>query len=108
MQIEVASAKESEQPILANLWELYCYDFSEILSSDVGRDGRFGDRRGFERHWTDPRRHPFIIRVDGRLAGFVLVRRHSDLTGDDAVADMAEFFVMRKYRKLGVGERAAG
>jgi predicted acetyltransferase len=46
------------------------------------------------------------VEADGRLAGFVLVNRWSALNRlvDHAVA---EFFVLRKYRRIGVGSRAA-
>ena len=62
-------------------------------------DGRYGYRL-LDAYWTDPTRRPFLVRVDGHLAGFALVR-----TGDPH--DMAEFFVMRKYRRSGVGIDAA-
>ena len=58
-------------------------------------------------YWAEPGRHPFLIRVDGKLAGFALVNARSRLTGDDGVHDLAEFFVLRRYRRRGVGERAA-
>ena len=36
------------------------------------------------------------------------MEERSRLTGDLAVRDMAEFFVMRRFRRHGVGEQAAG
>ena len=49
---------------------------------------------------------PFLVRADGHIAGFVLVNRWSALDRplDSAVA---EFFVLRKYRRARVGVRAA-
>jgi predicted acetyltransferase len=44
--------------------------------------------------------------VDGQIAGFALVNRHT-ITGEDRRA-IAEFFVMRKYRGRGAGRQAAG
>ena len=46
------------------------------------------------------------MEADGRLAGFVPVNRWSALNRllDHAVA---EFFVLRKYRRIGVGSRTA-
>jgi predicted acetyltransferase len=46
-------------------------------------------------------------RVDGHLAGFVILDEKSRITGDSEVMDVAEFFVMRKYRRKGVGLTAA-
>ena len=73
---------------------------------DVGDDGRFRVPP-IDDYWSDPRRHPFLLRVDGTLAGFALVQERSRLSGDESVADMAEFFVLRRFRRRGVGERAA-
>jgi hypothetical protein len=42
-QVEVMPAILEDQPVLANLLELYIHDFSEFLSLDLGADGRFVD-----------------------------------------------------------------
>jgi predicted acetyltransferase len=79
--------------------ELYRYDFSEFDRADVDAHGTFGYRY-LNQYWTEANRHPFLLRCDGNWAGFALVR-----SGDPH--DMAEFFVMRKYRRSGVGREAA-
>jgi predicted acetyltransferase len=95
-----------EPPVLTALFQLYIYDFSEILGFDVPDDGRF-QVPPIDAYWADPRNHAFLLRVGGKLAGFALVSGRSRLTGDEGTHDMAEFFVMRKYRRHGVGKRAA-
>ena len=106
MRPEIIPVDTEARPLLEALFQLYCYDFSEILGLDVGDDGRFpGPALGG--YFTDPRRHAFLIRVDGKPAGFALVNEGSRLSGDASVRDMAEFFVMRRYRRQGVGEGAA-
>ena len=42
MEIEVVPAKAEEEPVLANLLELYAHDFSEFFDLTIGADGRFG------------------------------------------------------------------
>jgi hypothetical protein len=37
-----------------------------------------------------------VVEPSGRLAGFALVKRGSEITGDEYVWDMAEFFVVRR------------
>lgn len=106
MDVQVTGADLHEQARLAGLFELYAYDFSEILDLDVGDDGRF-QPPPLDAYWTDPTHHPFLIRVDEKLAGFALVQERSRLTGNDGVRDVAEFFVMRRYRRHGVGVHAA-
>src|SRR5271154_5045561 len=73
-QIEVISATAAQAPILANLLELYAHDFSEFHDLNIGEDGRFG-YRSLSLYWSEPHRHPFLIRMDGKLAGLVLVKK---------------------------------
>jgi predicted acetyltransferase len=106
MNVQVTPAGPDERERLVTLLQLYLYDFSEILPLDVGDDGRFA-APSLDPWWSEPRRYPFLLRVDDKLAGFALVHGRSRLTGDEAVCDMSEFFVMRRYRRQGIGERAA-
>jgi predicted acetyltransferase len=104
--VTVVEASAQDRPVVANLLQLYLYDFTAFRPWDVGPTGRFGEGP-LDGCWTDPRRHPFLFRVGGRLAGFAIVDGRSRLTGDPGVWDMAEFFVLRTYRRRRVGERAA-
>jgi predicted acetyltransferase len=106
MDLTVDRAAPDAALVLANLWQLYAHDLSDVVDLDVGDDGRFPPR-GFEEYWRDDGRHAFLLRVDGRLAGFALVHRRSRLTGDPGTWDMAEFFVLRRHRRQGVGRLAA-
>jgi predicted acetyltransferase len=106
VQIEVIPATSEQRPILANLLELYAHDFSEFYDLELGPDGRFGYKH-LPLYWGDPDRHPFLIKVDGGLAGFVLVKRGSEVSGDQNVWDMAEFFIIRGYRRRGMGTEVA-
>ena len=104
--VEVIPAPPEQEPVLANMLELYAHDFSEFVDLKLDADGRFGYKR-LPLYWKEPGRHPFLIKAGGRLAGFVFVRRGSELSGDADVWDVAEFFVVRGLRGLGVGTQAA-
>ena len=104
--ISLEPASKAERPALENLMQLYIYDWSELRPLDVGADGRFPDYP-LAAYWEDAWRHPLLLRVDGRLAGFALVSERSRLTGAAGVFDMAEFFVMRRFRRKRVGLAAA-
>jgi len=106
MVIDLVEATLDDKPVLARLLELYRYDFTEYIGDDIGADGRFGYRY-LDDYWTEPGRHAFIVKADGHIAGFVLIRRTTSMAGDATVMDMAEFFVMRKYRRCRVGSEAA-
>ena len=94
--------------LLSNLLELYIHDMSAVFRHlEVGVDGRFGYRR-LPPYFAEPDRHfPFVIRNDGRIAGFVLAKRGSPAVSDPDVLDVGEFFVLRQYRRSGVGRQAA-
>ncbi|MGG6240962.1 GNAT family N-acetyltransferase [Nodosilinea sp. AN01ver1] len=57
-------------------------------------------------YWTEAGRYPFLVRVEGTLAGFVLVRQ-LELDADEPLWQMAEFFVLSKYRRQGIGREVA-
>lgn len=107
MNVQITAARPEDEARLRALLQLYVYDLSDLLALDVEDDGRFR-APSLDGYGTDSRRHAFLIRVGERLAGFALVHQGSRLTGDMAVSDMVEFFVMRRHRRHGVGERAAG
>lgn len=107
MNVRCTPAGPDDHPRLLALLQLYAYDFSEILPLEVAEDGRF-HVPSVSASLTDPDGHAFLIRVEDRLAGFALVRPRSYLTGDAGVFDMAELFVLRRYRRCGVGEQVAG
>jgi predicted acetyltransferase len=101
-------AEYSDSMLIENLMQFYLYDFSELLPGvRVGADGRFSLKRSLSVYWQDASRHPRLIRVDGELAGFALLRRGSHISQDPDVWDVCEFFVMRQYRREGVGAYAA-
>jgi predicted acetyltransferase len=103
LNIEITPAKITEKAILRRLLEFYQYDFSEFDGADVDEHGCF-DYAYLDHYWTEPERHPFLIRVDGKIAGFALIRA-LDPEGHTHV--MAELFVMRKYRRQGIGRAVA-
>jgi predicted acetyltransferase len=104
--IEFIPASWEQSPILANLLELYAHDFSDFRAIELGADGRFG-YANLPLYWSEPDRHPFLVRIDGKLAGFALVKRGSEISGNENVWDVAEFFVARGYRRRGVGTQIA-
>ncbi len=104
MNIEIVSARESE-PVVHKLFALYIHDLSEIVGVDVQDDGAFAMPGSYPGWWDgSDSRHPFLFRADGKLAGFALVRR---LSAESVTHDMGEFFVLRKYRRAGVGREVA-
>lgn len=102
----VTPAGASDKPILEALFELYTYDFSAALGLDVEADGRF-QVPSLDAYWGEAGRYPFLIHIGDKIAGFALVDSKSRLTDATNVRDVAEFFILRKYRRKRIGEQAA-
>jgi len=106
--ITLVPISREEGALLGNLLELYIHDLSAIfVDVELGADGRFGypDLASYLSGSSD--RFPFLIRCDQRVAGFVLARRGSPVAEDPNVLDIAEYFVLRRFRGRGVGSSAA-
>ena len=93
-------------PVLRRLMQLYLYDLGTIDGWDIAPDGRFGNARSIERFWRERGRRSFFIRVGGAPAGFALVHNRAHFAGA-GTHEISEFFVLRKYRRRGVGRQAA-
>ena len=97
----------SMAPMLSNLLELYIHDLSAIFPVELGPDGRFGYAKLPLYLTEQAARQAFLIRQGSRVAGFALVTRGSPASDDPDDLDVAEFFVLRAYRRSGVGRLAA-
>ena len=108
LTIDIAGA--GEQTVLENMLQLYIHDFSELHAHtprcDLAADGRYHADIPLGAWWQAADHIPLLLRVDGKLAGFALLNAaaHSGLAVD---RNMAEFFVVRKYRRAGIGSAAA-
>ena len=76
-------------------------DFSEIEDTPIAADGRFHQLDTVEFD------HGYLITANGKLAGFALVRHTSSVGPETGLWSMREFFIMRAYRRRGLGRTAA-
>lgn len=106
MTIEVSGAGLSEKPMIENLFSLYLHDLSEFSAQEVDEHGRFLREGALDVWWEREVLFPFLIRVDAKIAGFALVCAAPHVTrGRDY--RLNDFFVLRGYRRRGVGLAAA-
>lgn len=109
-RVRLERGESSQRDTLANLVQLYIHDFSEFLSAQrklaVEEDGRFADLLRLDEYWREADRSVWFIRAGGQLAGFALLNRHSHCNRP-VDFNMGEFFVMRTFRRDGIGARAA-
>lgn len=94
----------ADRELIRRMLELYLHDFSEFDGADLDEHGRF-DYSDLDYFWFEPTHAAFVISVDDHLAGFVLVDDEVFLPGSQR--SITEFFVLRKYRRRGVGLAAA-
>ena len=106
LRTSLLPATQEQANAIDNLMQHYAYDWSEVLLLNVGLDGRFAVPK-LDAYWSEEGHHPFLIWVNDAVAGFALIVDRSRLNGAPGVFDMAEFFVLRRFRRQGVGITAA-
>lgn len=106
MDVDVRSAKKREKEIVGNLMQYYLHDFSEFEEQPIRDDGRF-EYQYLDHYWQDPNRYPFLIRLDGKLSGFALLRFSMATMATTGQMDLVEFFIIRSNRRKGVATEAA-
>jgi predicted acetyltransferase len=102
MNITIKKAAVNEKEIIKNLMQFYFYDFSEFIEAHLEESGQFGAYPYLDDYWNDPTRFPYLVKIDGKLAGFALVRLIEE--NEQRYFSIAEFFVMKKYRRTGLGK----
>lgn len=91
-----------QKSLLVQLMELYNYEFSVYLNADINEYGYYGYAH-IDDYWNEEGRFPYLIRVDGKIAGFALVCPHCDYIKGENARCFGEFFIMLKYRRMGIG-----
>ena len=107
LALTVQRASAEDRAPVANLLQLYLHDSSEFgTGRDVDNAGLFSYPH-FDSYWSgDLARSVHVFRVEGTLAGFAFVNDWSP-SGQGVDHALAEFFVLRAYRRSGIGWEAA-
>ncbi len=102
MKIDLIEVKEENKNIIYNLMQLYKYElsfFEDGTTTFTMLDSGLYVLKYIEKYWQDENRHPYILKCNNELAGFVLQRFN-----EENMNEIAEFFVINKYRKMGAGK----
>lgn len=106
MNYELILASKEYEAVIRNLLQFYIYDFSEFVQCDVEEDGLFGEYPYLKDYWIEGNhRFPYVIKKEDKYVGFILVRFIESEARN--YYSIAEFFVMKKYRKEGIGKAVA-
>ncbi|WP_336518194.1 GNAT family N-acetyltransferase [Pollutibacter soli] len=106
MNLSLELAKEDLKPVFENLMQLYIYDFSEFIPTDLKADGKFAPYPALDSYWEQPGiRFPYLVKSADTIVGFVLVRQI--ISEEKNYFSIAEFFILRSHRRKGWGSIVA-
>jgi predicted acetyltransferase len=100
---QVRRAVADDRLPIQRMLELYQHDLSDIWDQDLDTHGEYG--YALDRFWTGKDCHAYVATVADRYAGFALVDRAARVGSDAHWMD--QFFVLKKYRRAGVGRHLA-
>lgn len=120
MQIEVLDPSTDDSELIKNLYTFYRYDLMPFIASGIGSCvNAYGTINGSTSRthaeavddcnvwWEKPGiLFSFLIRAEGKPAGFAMVATPPHTTSGIAYR-MNEFFVLNRFRRCGIGTRAA-
>jgi len=103
MDFHILLVPFEQKHILRNLLEIYLHDMSEFDDEkdplELNDAGLYG--YGYlDYYWNEKGRYPYLLTADGKPAGLSFIRT---IKTNPLTFEVAEFFVVRKYRKTGAG-----
>ena len=101
MQFAIEVADLARRKVIVHMLQDCLREFSAFDGGKPGAQGRF-DYPYLDTYWQEEGRSPFVFLREGNEIGFAFVRR----LGEGEV-EMAEFYVMPRFRRTGVAEGAA-
>ena len=108
MKIDLCKATQEDKDTIQNLGRFYVYEMSRYCGFLPGwetpKKGLF-ECIDLSSYIEQADRHAFLIRVEGELAGFVLINKKG--SSPDIDWHVGEFFVVGKFQGKGVGRYAA-
>lgn len=102
----IERATAAEFPLLFRLLQLYYFEATRWSGEDILGDGLYDcDEAGVRSYISeDGQDAAYLLRVDGKPAGFALVEWIP--YEDGQIREFADLFVLPKYRRLGLAEAA--
>ena len=103
MNMTVSAANPEERQLLDALLEKYNYEFSQYDLTEWDKNGLFGYTWLGNYFDGTPERYAYIVRCDGKPAGFALINNYPECSSQPCDHAVAEFFIGYPYRRQGVG-----
>jgi predicted acetyltransferase len=90
--------------LLRNLFKHYVYDMAEWFEIDRKADGTYS----YDTAWIWENGYAaYLAKAGDLIAGFAIVGAAVQWLGDIGAHDVKEFFVVRRFRRNGLGQRMA-
>ncbi len=90
--------------LLRNLYEHYIHDMAEWFEIDTRSDGSYS----YDTSWIWENGYDaYLAKVGDSIAGFAILGPAAEWVGGIASRDLREFFVIRRFRRNGLGQRMA-
>lgn len=103
MKIELQKIDKNDKGVIENLLQFYLYDYSDTNKKDINKWGTF-EYEYLDTYFEDDlNRMLFFIKLNNIIVGFVMINDFSVLDDGKKVKSISEFFVMKKYRRIGIG-----
>ena len=104
MDVTIERALINEKEVVVSLFNYYLYEFSDLTGSLLNENGTYLRNTSLiDPYWAEPNHLPYFIKVNGEIAGFIFVRYFPD---EEELLDIDQFFILRKFKRLGVGSKA--
>lgn len=100
---ELRSATPVDRLPLSRMLELYQHDLSDVWDQDIDQHGEYG--YALDEYWASRTSRAYVVLVQSHYAGFALVVPRPKLPHGEHWLE--QFFIMKKYRRRGIGAAAA-
>ena len=80
-------------------------DLIKEYQKEILKQAKVEDYKYLDSYWQDSDRHPYFIKDDDEIVGFVLVNKYS-LVKKEANS-ISEFYVKKEFRYTGIGKQSA-
>ena len=100
MDISFEKVTDRNKQLFKNLWQFFGYDFSEMNKMDVNENGEYTLPDDLDEYIESNNYCSYIVKVKGMTAGLAVIK----FIEDEGINYFRHFFIMRKFRRLGVGK----
>jgi predicted acetyltransferase len=101
--VEIHIARAEDRPALQRMLELYQYELSDTWDQHLDAHGEYG--YALDRYWAADDCRAFVVTVSGHYAGFALADGAVKIGSKGSWMD--QFFILKKYRRSGLGATLA-